>query len=947
MGSKLHEIKVHANDRPRLQNKLTLGQSGDPYEQEADLVAGQVMNTSMPIQHPPTAEEQVQTQLLVQRASLTGKPGQPSLEHRLATQQGSGNALSQPVRHFMESRFGADFKDVRVHTDTEATQMNRQLQSQAFTYGRDIYFGAGHYRPETPEGQSLLAHELTHVIQQTGKVQPQRLQRKSAQGLPAKLNRPSRSQRFNPFNLKFKRKPKRKPTTLKLLQSWLPVGLEPQLAESTLQQESSPVLQQIPEVSGPISGMAGLQLQRFSLDDLNPIKAVKEGVDWAKQQAQKLVNGVRRQAEALLNRVKRQATQLIEAAKGQAKSLIDAAKRQARRLIAQAQRTVKHLLQQAQRQAAKLVQLAQRQVKRVTQAALRQAKQLMQRAVRTTNRLAQPIIRRAQKLVQLGMVKKAQRLIERLRQKSDRILETARSKAMAIAQKATQLATDLVNTATRSAEFVISRVTRAAEQVFTGAMQLSEKVIQGVQRGLEQISRSTRRVTQIAEQGRDRLRGILKPVSAVAGWLIDKMLGIATTVIQWAMRGVEALSRFANQLLQPAVRIIRQITHGLGSLIRKTLQPIVQRIRNGVQTIARRVLLAIKTVADQVLVKGLNIITASVRLVIKKATDLIEALILKPLAALMELAELVMKLMGTAGSVLDRILEDPFRFIKTLFSGLQQGFASFAKNIGAHLEKGLQMFLWGTLANKNLKFPQKLDLEGLLSIVLQLMNLSHKEIRERGVRKLGEENFVMLEQGAHAVATGQEAQIINDQLKSSADAEQSKAILKAFQHDPQEIMKAFGSLNFKELMAQVMDGFQTYLVDNLIKVAIPKMVAYFAPGAGWVLAAIDALKVVYSLFIENSQRLAGLVTGISQAMLDAANHAVNRAAHSLEVGLGQTLPMLMQVLADWLGIGDMGKKMQEFLTKGKDWVDRNLLPIVDRLFDMVAALFASIPRGGR
>jgi phage antirepressor YoqD-like protein len=66
----------------------------------------------------------------------------------------------------MQKRFGSDFSGVRVHADSDAVQMNRELNAEAFTHGRDIYFGAGRYSPETSSGKKLLAHELTHVVQQ-------------------------------------------------------------------------------------------------------------------------------------------------------------------------------------------------------------------------------------------------------------------------------------------------------------------------------------------------------------------------------------------------------------------------------------------------------------------------------------------------------------------------------------------------------------------------------------------------------------------------------------------------------------------------------------------------------------------------------------------------------------------------------------------------------------
>ncbi|MCY7272251.1 MAG: DUF4157 domain-containing protein [Phormidesmis sp. CAN_BIN44] len=87
--------------------------------------------------------------------------------------KGGGEPLSGEVRSFMEPRFGADFSQVRVHTGSEAVQMNRDLNAQAFTHKQDVYFGAGKF----PAKDALTAHELTHVVQQTGQQMEPRLQR--------------------------------------------------------------------------------------------------------------------------------------------------------------------------------------------------------------------------------------------------------------------------------------------------------------------------------------------------------------------------------------------------------------------------------------------------------------------------------------------------------------------------------------------------------------------------------------------------------------------------------------------------------------------------------------------------------------------------------------------------------------------------------------------------
>lgn len=107
-------------------------------------------------------EEEVQTKPALQRSTDGSLQASGSIESRLSSSQGGGSPLPDDVRAFMEPRFGADFSQVRVHTDSEAMQMNRDLNAQAFTHKQDVYFGGG----KAPGKDALTAHELTHVVQQ-------------------------------------------------------------------------------------------------------------------------------------------------------------------------------------------------------------------------------------------------------------------------------------------------------------------------------------------------------------------------------------------------------------------------------------------------------------------------------------------------------------------------------------------------------------------------------------------------------------------------------------------------------------------------------------------------------------------------------------------------------------------------------------------------------------
>ena len=79
---------------------------------------------------------------------------------------GGGSPLDSPTRGFMEDRLGADFSDVRIHTGAKADQSARSINAQAYTVGSDVVFQSGKYSPDTDPGRHMLAHELTHVVQQ-------------------------------------------------------------------------------------------------------------------------------------------------------------------------------------------------------------------------------------------------------------------------------------------------------------------------------------------------------------------------------------------------------------------------------------------------------------------------------------------------------------------------------------------------------------------------------------------------------------------------------------------------------------------------------------------------------------------------------------------------------------------------------------------------------------
>lgn len=150
-----------------IQAKLTIGEPDDEYEQEADQTAKQVMRMPDPQVRDPL-QSGADTPQIQQKNKSSNLNPEDNLQNRLDRQNGKGIPLPKTVQSFMEPRFRQDFNQVRVHTDSAAVQINKELGAQAFTHDNDIYFNSGRYSPSTTDGQELIAHELTHTLQQTG-----------------------------------------------------------------------------------------------------------------------------------------------------------------------------------------------------------------------------------------------------------------------------------------------------------------------------------------------------------------------------------------------------------------------------------------------------------------------------------------------------------------------------------------------------------------------------------------------------------------------------------------------------------------------------------------------------------------------------------------------------------------------------------------------------------
>jgi hypothetical protein len=158
---------------PLVQTKLALSQPGDTQEQEADRVAEHVMRMPASLVRGAGdngfgSSEQEGRRTLIHRQANAGVHESNASRAGFLDNPGPGQPLDIATRNFFEPRFGQDFSSVRIHSDARAAESANAVNALAYTTGRDIVFAAGQYAPEGSAGRKLLAHELTHVVQQKG-----------------------------------------------------------------------------------------------------------------------------------------------------------------------------------------------------------------------------------------------------------------------------------------------------------------------------------------------------------------------------------------------------------------------------------------------------------------------------------------------------------------------------------------------------------------------------------------------------------------------------------------------------------------------------------------------------------------------------------------------------------------------------------------------------------
>lgn len=260
------------------------------------------------------------------------------------------------------------------------------------------------------------------------------------------------------------------------------------------------------------------------------------------------------------------------------------------------------------------------------------------------------------------------------------------------------------------------------------------------------------------------------------------------------------------------------------------------------------------------------------------------------------------------------ILNNPIGFVGNLVKAGKLGFQKFSDNILTHLKTGLIDWLTGSL--EGVYIPKALSLLEVGKFVLSVLGVSWAQIRGKIVKALGPSGETIMKV-----------------LETTFDI--VVALVRGGPAAAWEVIKE----KLTDLKDMVVQGIIGFVTDTIVKKAIPKLIAMFIPGAGFVSAIISIYDTIM-VFIEKISKIIQVVTAFLDSIMAIASGQVEGAAKKVESVLAGLLSLAISFLAGFLGLGKITDKIKEIIAKVREKVDKALDKAIEFIVSKAKALFA-------
>ncbi len=280
---------------------------------------------------------------------------------------------------------------------------------------------------------------------------------------------------------------------------------------------------------------------------------------------------------------------------------------------------------------------------------------------------------------------------------------------------------------------------------------------------------------------------------------------------------------------------------------------------------------------------------------------------------IIDLKNAIQRLAQKAAKYAEAIIDDPITFFGNLADGVGQGFTNFKNNIDKHLIKGVLEWLTGSMAGGDIVLPKELNFEGITSLVLQILGITMKKIKDLVIGVIGKERFEFIEKGVDAtMAAGNK--ILN--------------IFKILNEKGLAGLWEFIKEEFDNLKEMLIENVKTFVVETIAMKAMEYLLSLLIPGAGFIRAAQLLIKFVVTLF-QKAAQIVKILDGILDTFGDILNKNLGAVIAKVESVLSGFLSLAISFLAAVLGLDGIVGKVQKF-------IQQKIRPKIDQVLKNIA-----------
>lgn len=911
-----------------LQPSLKVGKPGDRFELEAEAVANQVMmmptpplmasmtpspgglqmyaeqDDSIPMQPLQQSVSLVETQEIqhteddeIQCLSERSPEISPSLGNQITTASG-GQPLAPATQAEMGYKIGTDFSGVKIHTGHDAVAMSQTLGARAFTHGKDIFFNEGEYQPETSSGKHLLAHELTHTIQQGAVV------RRSPQ--PEISTTTPQVQRI-PWAVR---------EGLSRFASYIPgytlfcviIGYDP-LAGRSVEQNATNL----------IGGLLGLIpiVGTLLFNKLVELGIIQSALTWVENQLDCL--------DLSLGRLERTLEQAWDEASlfsgwDENMAVLD-------RTFGQLYRDIVTFAGRVQDQIFTLI-------KEALMAGLKALADAFPGYPLLTKLLGQD------PLTGEEIVSTTAEKIEAFLLLIGKEQELERMQAEGVIQEAA----DWIDAELAALNFSFAEVKALFDQAWDAfSLEDLRDPLAAFQRTIGIFETFTDRVFTFAGNVASKVLELIKnallaQLSAYAreqrGFtLVTVILGKDPFTEEEVPRSTENIIRGFMGLMSGGEEQFQQMKQ-TGAIAQT-----VSRINTAVATLnftwAYISGLFVDlwnsfTIEDvfhpfDAFVRIVQTLTDPIRRLFDFVVTIVQVLVEVILVVMNFPIDTIRQIIANAQSAFEDIKRDPIGFIRNLLRAVKQGFAQFFDNFVTHLLGGLRDWFFGELALAGINPPADLSLQSILGFVLDTLGLTIDNVWERLALKIGPERVA--------------------QIRATIDTLSGVwAFIKdVWERGPIAIWE-YVQDQLSNLWENVLDQVKSWIMTQIVEQITVRLLSMLDPTG--IMAVVNSFIAFYRAiqsFIEKLREMLEIVNSFVAGVANIANGAIGDAANYLENALARAIPVAIGFLANQVGLRGLGSRVAEMIGGLRDRINA----AIDWLIDRALAIGGALVTAGR